>query len=125
MDLSRLFCELTLAVDKSDHFGSCFLNGQFVIPVSFNMKVYNIRRKSCTTDFFRLLLRPARLLRDVQAQPEITEATLLLKGVPESYGTGLGAGTAMEESRYASRKKAVVAVVGPQADLTSEIILTY
>jgi len=51
-----------------------------------------------TTDFFRLLLRPARVLRDVQAQPEITAATLLFKGVPESYGTGLGAGTAMEES---------------------------
>jgi hypothetical protein len=51
-----------------------------------------------TTDFFRLLLRPARVLRDVQAQPEITAATLLLKGMPESYGACLGAGTAMEES---------------------------
>jgi hypothetical protein len=38
------------------------------------------------------------VLRDVQAQQEITAATLLLKGMPESYGTCLGAGTAMEKS---------------------------
>lgn len=78
-----------------------------------------------TTKFFRLLLRPARLLRDVQAQPQVTEATLLLEGVPEGYGTGLGARTAMEESSCASRKKAVIAFVDPQADLTSELILPY
>lgn len=50
-----------------------------------------------TTDFFRLLLRPAWLLQDVRAQPEIATATLLLKGVSASSGAGLGAGTAMEE----------------------------
>jgi hypothetical protein len=62
------------------------------------LEAVNGAARVITTDFFRLLLRPARLLRDVQAQPEIAEATLLHKGVPESYGTGLGAGTAMEES---------------------------
>jgi hypothetical protein len=62
------------------------------------LEAVNGAARVITTDFFRLLLRPARVLRDVQAQPEITEATLLLKGVPEGYGTGLGAGTAMEES---------------------------
>jgi len=65
-----------------------------------------------TTKFFRSLLRPPRLLRDVQPHLQITEATLLLKRVPEGRGTCAGAGTAMEGSRYASRKKAVIATLG-------------
>lgn len=50
-----------------------------------------------TINFFLPLLRPSWMLRDVQIQSEITAATILLKGMPESYGTGLGTRTAMEK----------------------------
>jgi hypothetical protein len=50
-----------------------------------------------TTNFFRSLLRPARLLPQIHSHPEITAATVLLEAVPASCGTGLGAGEALAE----------------------------
>jgi hypothetical protein len=49
-----------------------------------------------TTNFFRGLLRPAWLLREVRAQPEITAPAVLLAGVPTRVGARPGAGTALE-----------------------------
>jgi hypothetical protein len=56
-----------------------------------------------TTDFFRLFMRPARLLRDVRAQPEIAAATVLFEGVPAGFGARLGAGAAMERDSDIAR----------------------
>jgi hypothetical protein len=49
-----------------------------------------------TRKIFRLLVRPAWVLRDVHTQPEIAAATVLLEGVPAGVGAGLGAGAALE-----------------------------
>ena len=48
-----------------------------------------------TNIFFRRLLRPARLLREVRTHPEIAAATVLFEGVPAGSGARLGAGTAL------------------------------
>lgn len=47
-------------------------------------------------NYFRVFLRPPRLLRDVRAQHQIAVATLLLDGMPARHGASQGAGTAME-----------------------------
>ena len=64
-----------------------------------------------TSKFFRMYLRPARLLRDVHAQPKIPVATFLLKSMPEGYGTSLGAGTALEENSAPTRGESGCAAV--------------
>ena len=46
--------------------------------------------------FFRSLLRPARLLRGIPAQSEITLAAVLLEGVPTRLGARPEAGAALE-----------------------------
>ena len=58
-----------------------------------------------TTDFFRGLLRPAWLLRELCAEPEIASATVLFKGVSAGSGARLGAGAAL--ARAASRLRTV------------------
>lgn len=52
-------------------------------------------RGSSLRIFFRGLLRPAGLLREVRTQPEITAATVLLAPVPTCDGARVGAGTAL------------------------------
>ena len=51
-----------------------------------------------TEDFFRSLLRPARLLREIRAAAAKSLATLLLAGVPARHGARLGAGAALAAS---------------------------
>jgi hypothetical protein len=48
-----------------------------------------------TTDFFRGLVRPAWLLRELRAEPEIATATVLFEGVPTGSPARLGAGAAL------------------------------
>lgn len=49
-------------------------------------------------DFFRPLLRPARLLREVRAPAAKSLATLLFAGMPARHGARLGAGAALAAS---------------------------
>ncbi len=48
-----------------------------------------------TINFFRGLLRPARLLPGIRPQPEITAPAVLFERVPRGPGARPGAGTAM------------------------------
>jgi hypothetical protein len=48
-----------------------------------------------STDFFRGLVRPAWLLREFRAEPEIPTATVLFEGVSAGSGARLGAGAAL------------------------------
>jgi hypothetical protein len=58
-----------------------------------------------TPDFFRGLLRPARLLPQIRPHPEVAAATFLLEGVPASSGARLGAGTTLERGAGRTRKR--------------------
>lgn len=64
-----------------------------------------------TTDFFRPLLRPARLLPRLHASAQIAAQTILFARVPAGHGTRLGTGTPVAEGHavavaYASRRPA-------------------
>jgi hypothetical protein len=58
-----------------------------------------------STDFFRGLLRPAWLLRQFRAKPEIPTATVLFEGVPAGSGARLAAGATL--ARAAGRLRTV------------------
>jgi hypothetical protein len=53
-----------------------------------------------TKKFFRGVLRPAWLLRNIRARTPKSLATLLLTGVPASCGARPGAGTTLERSAH-------------------------
>jgi hypothetical protein len=54
-----------------------------------------------TNNFFRCLLRPARLLRGIPAAAALAVAAVLLAGVPACHGTRLGAGAALAKTARA------------------------
>ena len=66
-----------------------------------------------TANFFRLRVRPSRLLRDVRPNEAFSAAAILFAGVPARTGAGPGAGTALEGALRGRARPAATASAGP------------
>ena len=71
-----------------------------------------------TANFFRLHVRPSRLLRDVRPHGSFSAAAVLFAGVPSGTGTRPGAGTALEGALRGRARPA-----GPPPDGSFALIL--
>ncbi len=69
-----------------------------------------------TNNFFRCLLRPARLLRRIPPAAALAAAAVLLARVPARHGTRVGAGAALAENARPGSGRDCAA--GPEMSLT-------
>ena len=72
-----------------------------------------------TIDFFRGLLRPARLLPQIHSHPKIAAAKVLLEGVPAGCGTRLGAGATLAREPQENATSVSPISAGDELDILS------